>query len=81
MREQVRGLTYRQLPADEQARHDSAVGRLQGYLAQLRMSQRNPNYQRVAAAIFRELARLATSEAKSLEESDERVDTCKTTPG
>lgn len=57
------------MPPEDQRRHDAANGRLTGYLLQLRVAQRDENYPRTAAAVYREIARLATSEAKSLEES------------
>jgi hypothetical protein len=61
-------VTFRQMPREEQARHEAASGTILGTVQQLRFIQRHENYREQAACLFHLLALLAEEEAKALDD-------------
>jgi hypothetical protein len=60
-------VTFRQMPAEEQARHEAAAGEILGTVQMLRFSQRCENYREKAACIYWMISWLAEREARELE--------------
>lgn len=60
-------MRFREMPAEEQARHEAAHGRILGLLCGLRMTQRSDYYREAAVTIYEIIAALAEEEARALE--------------
>lgn len=60
-------MRFREMPEEEQARHQSSHGLILGALLQLRFAQRSEHYKETAQIVYELIALLAEEEARALE--------------